>query len=189
MHRYLSVLLFFGLAWGQIKIKDPFWEGLILKKEQKIEYVEIGEKVVIYYEDSAESTASGKIKGITKEIIKLRRDENGQTLEVNYGDISRLDRNVRPNKASCSCALIGSIIAGGYIASIGDWSTGSDAFAGMIITPIAAMFGGGMGGVIGFLKDSSNKNTKQYLIKDGEWELSIKQKKSLPQFALPFLFK
>ena len=82
-------------------MKDPFWGGLILKKGQKIEYVEIGEKVVLYYKDYDEPTASGKIKTITKEKIKLRRDDNGQTLEVNYGDISRIDRNVRPNKAFC----------------------------------------------------------------------------------------
>ena len=52
-------------------MKDPFWGGLILKKGQKIEYVEIGEKVVLYYKDSDESTASGKIKRVTKEKIKL----------------------------------------------------------------------------------------------------------------------
>lgn len=170
-------------------MKDPFWGGLILKKGQKIEYVEIGEKVVLYYKDSDEPTASGKIKRVTKEKIKLRRDDNGQALEVNYGDISRIDRKVIPNKATCSCALIGSLIAGGYVASIGDWSTGSDAFAGMIITPIVAAIGGSIGGILGILVDSSNKYNKEYLIKDGEWKLLIKQKKSLLQFALPFLFK
>ena len=189
MRRYLALLLFIGLTWGQIKMKDPFWGGLILKKGQKIEYVEIGEKVVLYYKDSDESTASGKIKRVTKEKIKLRRDDNGQTLEVNYGDISRIDRKVIPNKATCSCALIGSLIAGGYVASIGDWSTGSDAFAGMIITPIVAAIGGSIGGILGILVDSSNKYKKEYLIKDGEWKLLIKQKRSLLQFALPFLFK
>ena len=170
-------------------MKDPFWGGLILKKGQKIEYVEIGEKVVLYYKDLDESTASGKIKRVTKEKIKLRRDDNGQTLEVNYGDISRIDRKVIPNKATCSCALIGSLIASGYVMSIGDWSTGSDAFAGMIITPIVAAIGSSVGGILGILVDSSNKYKKEYLIKDGEWKLLIKQKRSLLQFALPFLFK
>ena len=170
-------------------MKDPFWGGLILKKGQKIEYVEIGEKVVLYYKDLDESTASGKIKRVTKEKIKLRRDDNGQTLEVNYGDISRIDRKVIPNKATCSCALIGSLIASGYVMSIGDWSTGSDAFAGMIITPIVAAIGSSVGGILGILVDSSNKYKKEYLIKDGEWKLLIKQKRSLLQFALPFFFK
>ena len=185
----IFLLLFFGLAWAQIKIKNLFWEGLILKKGQKIEYVEIGEKVVLYYEDSVETKASGKIKRVTKEKIRLRRDDNGQTLEVNYGDISRIDRKVVPNEATCSCALIGSLIAGGYIAIIGDWGTGSDAFAGMIITPIVAAIGGSIGGILGILVDSSNKYKKEYLIKDGEWKLLIKQKRSLLQFSLPFLFK
>ena len=189
MIKYITLLLFIGLAWGQQKNKNPFWEGLILKKGKKIEYVEIGEKVVLYYQNSAEYGVQVKIKGVTKDKIKLYRNDNRQTLEVNYRDISRIDRNVRPNKAFCSFSIIGSLIAGGYVASIGNWDNTSDAFAGMIITPIVATIGGGIGGILGILVDIQNKNNIEYLIEDGEWRLSTKQKQSLLQFALPSLYK
>ena len=50
----------------------------------------------------------------------------------------------------------------------------------MIITRIVAAIGGSLGGIWGMLVDSSNKYKKEYLIKDGEWKLLIKQKKTLP---------
>ena len=151
--------------------------------------VEIGEKIVLHYQNSAEYAVTVKIKGVTKDKIKLHRNHNEQNLEVNYRDISRIDRNVRPNKAFCSFFLIGSIIAGGYVASIGNWDNTSDAFVGMIIIPIVAAIGGGIGGILDILVDIQNKSNKEYLIEDSEWKLSIKQKKSFFQFMLPSLIK
>ena len=59
----------------------------------------------------------------------------------------------------------------------------------MIITPIVATIGGGIGGILGILVDIQNKNNIEYLIENGEWRLLIKQKQSLLQFALPSLYK
>ena len=162
---------------------------MILKKGKKIEYVEISEKVVFYYQNSAEYAVPVKIKRVTGDKIKLHWNNNGQTLEVNNRDIRRLDRNFRPNKAFCSFSLIGGVIAGGYVASIGNWDNNSDAFEGISITPIVAAIGGGLRWYFGILVDIQNKNNKEYLVEDGEWRLSIKQKQSLLQFALPSFIK
>ena len=66
--------------------------------------------------------------------------------------------------------LIGAISAGGYVASVGNWDGGSESFVGMIITPIAAICGAGIGGIIGVLSDNINNS---YLIKKGEWEIIV----------------
>ena len=47
---------------------------------------------------------------------------------------------------------------------IGDWSSASDMYVGMIITPIVAVFGAGFGGLIGSLSDSVV--SKKYIIGD-----------------------
>ena len=52
----------------------------------------------------------------------------------------------------------------------GNWDGGSESFVGMIITPIAAICGAGIGGIIGVLSDNLNNS---YLIKKGEWEIIV----------------
>ncbi|MDD9888511.1 MAG: hypothetical protein OXU46_07845, partial [Candidatus Marinimicrobia bacterium] len=76
------------------------------------------------------------------------------------------------DRSSCyNGALVGGIATGGFVALVGDWSTPSDAFAGLIITPIAAGIGAGIGALIGSL--SGSVITKTYVIAKGEWEIVI----------------
>ena len=67
---------------------------------------------------------------------------------------------------------MGGIFTGGIVALIGDWSTPSDAFAGLIITPIMAGFGASIGALIGSLSDSVI--TKKYIIDDDNWKIIVK---------------
>ena len=188
MTKYLTLLLFIGLAFGQKNEKSTVGVGLILYNGQKTELVNIGEKVVILFKDSTEQELSVKIKKVTKEKVKLKELENGQTFEIDLKNISRIDRNITPIKARYNSTIIGAILAGGYIASVGNWDGSTNFFAGMIITPLVATLGGGIGFILGTLADISNKSNKQYFINDNEWELSIKEKKSFSFYQILFPF-
>ena len=191
MTKYLTLLLFIGLAFGQKNEKSAVGVGLILYNGQKTELVKIGEKVLILFKDSIEQELSVKIKKITKEKVKLKELENGQTFEIDLKNISRIDRNITPIKARYYSTIIGAILAGGYVASVGNWDGSMNFFAGMIITPLAATLGGGIGFMLGILADISNKSSKQYHINEDEWELSIKEKSSpsFYQIIFPFWFE
>ncbi len=191
MTKYLTLLLFMGLAFGQKNEKSTVGVGLILYNGQKTELVNIGEKIVILFKDSTEQEMSVKIKRVTKEKVKLKELENGQTFETDLKNIIRIDRNITPIKARYNSTIIGAILAGGYIASVGNWDGSTNFFAGMIITPLVATLGGGIGFILGTLADISNKSNKQYHINDDEWELSIKEKSSpsFYQIVFPFWFE
>ena len=191
MTKYLTLLLSMGLAFGQKNEKSTVGVGLILYNGQKTELVNIGEKVVILFKDSTEQELSVKIKRVTKEKVKLKELENGQTFETDLKNISRIDRSITPIKARYNTTIIGAILAGGYIASVGNWDGSTNFFAGMIITPLVATLGGGIGFILGTLADISNKSNKQYHINDDEWELSIKEKSSpsFYQIVFPFWFE
>ena len=162
MTKYLTLLLFIGLAFGQKNEKSTVGVGLILYNGQKTELVNIGEKVVILFKDSTEQEMSVKIKKVTKEKVKLKELENGQTFEIDLKNISRIDRNITPIKARYNSTIIGAILAGGYIASVGNWDGSTNFFAGMIITPIVAANGGDIGGSLVILVDIQNKNDKEH---------------------------
>ena len=191
MTKHLTLLLFIGLAFGQKNQKSVVGVGLILYNGQKTELVNIGEKVVILFKDSTGRELSVKIKKVTKEKVKLKELENGQTFEIDLKNISRIDRNITPIKARYNSTIIGAILAGGYAASVGNWDGSMNFFAGMIITPLVATIGGGIGFILGTLADISKKSTKQYQIIDDEWELSIKEKSSpsFYQIVFPFWFE
>ena len=188
MIKILSIFLFIGLAFGQKNEKYTVGVGLVLYNGDKTELVNIGEKVVIFFKDSVEQETWVKIKEITKEKVKIKELENGQTFEIELKNISRIDRNITPNKARYTFTLIGAILAGGYVASVGNWDGGSESFVGMIITPMVATFGAGIGFILGSLSDISNKSNKQYFINDNEWELSIKEKRSFSFYQILFPF-
>ena len=191
MTKHFTLLLFIGLAFGQNNQKSAVGVGLILYNGQKTELINVGEKVVMLFKDSTEQELSVKIKKVTKEKVKLKELENGQTFEIDLKNISRIDRNITPIKARYNTAIIGAILAGGYVASVGNWDGSTNFFAGMIITPLVATLGGGIGFILGTLADISNKSNKQYHINGDEWELSIKEKSSPPfyQIVFPFWFK
>ena len=191
MTKNFTLLLFIGLAFGQKNQKSAVGVGLILYNGQKTELVNIGEKIVILFKDSTEQELSVKIKKVTKEKLKLKELENGQTFEINLKNISRIDRSFIPIKARYNATILGAILAGGYIASVGNWDGSTNFFAGMIITPLVATLGGGIGFILGGLADISNKSNKQYHINDDEWELSIKEESSpsFYQIVFPFWFE
>tara|TARA_B100000900_G_scaffold172133_1_gene146265 strand:- start:1437 stop:2012 length:576 start_codon:yes stop_codon:yes gene_type:complete len=188
MKRVFPILLFIGLAFGQKNERSTVGVGLILYNGDKTDLVNIGEKVVIFFKDSVEQEMWVKIKEITKEKVKIKELENGQTFEIELKNISRIDRNIAPTKARYTFTLIGAISAGGYVASVGNWDGGSESFVGMIITPMVATFGAGTGYILGSLSDISNKSNKQYFINDNEWKISIKEKKSFSFYQIFFPF-
>lgn len=191
MTKHLTLLLFIGMAFGQKNQKSAVGVGLILHNGQKTQLVNIGEKVVIFFKDSIEQELSVKIKKITREKVKLKELENGQTFEIDLKNINRIDKNITPIKARYNTTIIGAILAGGYIASVGNWNGSMNFFAGMIITPLVATLGGGIGFILGTIADFSNKSNKQYHINDDEWKLSIKEKSSpsFYQIVFPFWFE
>ena len=191
MTKHLTLLLFIGMAFGQKNQKSAVGVGLILYNGQKTQLVNIGEKVVIFFKDSIEQELSVKIKKITREKVKLKELENGQTFEIDLKNISRIDKNITPIRARYNTTIIGAILAGGYIASVGNWNGSINFFAGMIITPLVATLGGGIGFILGTIADFSNKSNKQYHMNDDEWKLSIKEKSSpsFYQIVFPFWFE
>ena len=191
MTKHLTLLLFIGMAFGQKNQKSAVGVGLILYNGQKTQLVNIGEKVVIFFKDSIEQELSVKIKKITREKVKLKELENGQTFEIDLKNISRIDKNTTPIRARYNTTIIGAILAGGYIASVGNWNGSMNFFAGMTITPLVATLGGGIGFILGTIADFSNKSNKQYHINDDEWKLSIKEKSSpsFYQIVFPFWFE
>jgi len=188
MIKRLTLLLFLGLAFGQKNENSTVGVGLVLYNGDKTELVNIGEKVLIFFKDSVEQEVWVKIKEITEEKVKIKEIEDGQTFEIEMKNISRIDRNITPNKARYAFTLIGAVLAGGYVASVGNWDGGSESFVGMIITPMVATFGAGIGFILGSLSDISNKSNKQYFINNNEWELSIKEKKTFSFYQILFPF-
>ena len=65
-------------------------DRLILKSGQKIESVNFGEKVTIFYNYSDKNKISGAILEATEE-NKIQAGKNGQIIEIKLNSISRID--------------------------------------------------------------------------------------------------
>ena len=76
---------------------------------------------MILFKDSTEQELSVKIKKVTKEKLKLKELENGQTFEINLKILVVLIETFIPIKARYNTTILGAILAGGYIASVGNW--------------------------------------------------------------------
>ena len=130
----------------------------------------MGEEVVLGYQDSIEHTVIGKIIAVNDKEIKIKQTDNKKISIINLKDITFIEIEII-HSGCYNGALLGGLLSGGYIAMIGDWSSASDMYVGMIITPIVAVFGAGFGGLIGSLSDSVV--LKKYIIGEGEWNFVI----------------
>ena len=124
------------------------------------------EEVVLGYQDSIEHNVIGKIIAVNDKEINIRQTDNGKVSIIKLKDITFIEMQIIQS-GYYNGALLGGLLSGGYIAMIGDWSSGSDMYVGMIITPIVAMFGAGFGGLI---EKSLILVLKKYIIGEGENE-------------------
>ena len=172
MKKFLIVVLLIEVCFGQMALNSKFWksDNLVLSKEGRIENIRVGEEVVLGYRDSIEHNVVGKIIAVNDKEIKIRQTDNKKISIIKLKDITFIEREII-HSGCYNGALLGGLLSGGYIAMIGDWSSGSDMYVGMIITPIVAMFGAGFGGLIGSLSDSAI--LKMYVIGEGEWNFVI----------------
>ena len=172
MKKYIIVILLLEACFGQMALNPKFWKSdhIVLSKEEKIENIGVGEEVVLGYLDSIEHTVIGKIIAVNGKEINIRQSDNGKVSIIKLKDVTFIEREII-HSGCYNGALLGGLLSGGYIAMIGDWSTGSDMVMGMIITPIVAVFGAGIGGIIGSLSESLV--LKRYIIDEGEWNFVI----------------
>ena len=166
-HLWLILFTSFSLAWTQENTN-----GLVLSNGQKTEKIKAGKNITIGYQNSVEREVVGKIKAVTDKEIKIKENDNGQISTIRLGDIRFIEQEFKDRRGCYNGAFVGGILTGGIVALVGDWSTPSDAFAGLIITPIMAGFGASIGALIGSISDSVI--TKKYIIDDDDWKIVVK---------------
>ena len=171
MRKYLIAILLLEVCLGQMDFVNSFLNAndLVLSNGQKIEKIKVGKNITIGYQDSVEREVVGKIKAVTDKEIKIKENDNGQISTIRLGDIRFIEQEFKDRRGCYNGAYMGGIFTGGIVALVGDWSTPSDAFAGLIITPIMAGFGASIGALIGSLSDSVI--TKKYIIDDDNWKI------------------
>ena len=166
-HLWLILFTSFSLAWTQENTN-----GLVLSNGQKTEKIKAGKNITIGYQNSVEREVVGKIKAVTDKEIKIKENDNGQISTIRLGDIRFIEQEFKDRRGCYNGAYMGGILTGGIVALVGDWSTPSDAFAGLIITPLMAGFGASIGALIGSISDSVI--TKKYIIGDDDWKIVVK---------------
>ena len=171
MKKYLTATLLFEVCLGQMNFFDTFLnpKDLVLSNGQKTEKIKVGKTITIGYQDSVERKVVGKIKEVTDKEIKIKENDNRQISTIRLGDIRFIEQEFKDRRGCYNGAIMGGTLTGGFVALVGDWSTPSDAFAGLIITPIMAGFGASIGALIGSLSDSII--TKKYIIGDDNWKI------------------
>ena len=171
MKKYLTATLLFEVCLGQMNFFDTFLKpkDLVLSNGQKTEKIKVGKTITIGYQDSVERKVVGKIKEVTDKEIKIKENDNRQISTIRLGDIRFIEQEFKDRRGCYNGAFVGGILTGGFVALVGDWSTPSDAFAGLIITPIMAGFGASIGALIGSLSDSVI--TKKYIIGEDNWKI------------------
>ena len=171
MKKYLTATLLFEVCLGQMNFFDTFLnpKDLVLSNGQKTEKIKAGKTITIGYQDSFERKVVGKIKEVTDKEIKIKENDNRQISTIRLGDIRFIEQEFKDRRGCYNGAYVGGTLTGGFVALVGDWSTPSDAFAGLIITPIMAGFGASIGALIGSLSDSVI--TKKYIIDDDNWKI------------------
>tara|TARA_Y100001958_G_C21042874_1_gene411855 strand:+ start:316 stop:840 length:525 start_codon:yes stop_codon:yes gene_type:complete len=171
MRKYLIAILLLEVCLGQMDFVNSFLNAndLVLSNGQKIEKIKVGKNITIGYQDSVEREVVGKIKAVTDKEIKIKENDNGQIFTIRLGSIRFIEQEFKDRRGCYNGAYMGGIFTGGIVALVGDWSTPSDAFAGLIITPIMAGFGASIGALIGSLSDSVI--TKKYIIDDDNWKI------------------
>ena len=171
MKKYLIATLLIQVCLGQTNFVNSFLntKDLVLSNGQKTEKIKVGKNITIGYQDSVERKVVGKIKEVTDKEIKIKENDNGQISIIRLGNIRFIEQEFKDRRGCYNGAYMGGIFTGGIVALVGDWSTPSDAFAGLIITPIMAGFGASIGALIGSLSDSVI--TKKYIIDDDNWKI------------------
>ena len=106
-----------------------------------------------------------------QKILENKKNDDGQISIIKLNKIRVIEKEVIDRSSCYNVALVGGILTGGFVALVGYWSTPSDAFAGLIITSIAAGIGAGIGALIGSL--SGFVITKTYVIAKGEWKIAM----------------
>ena len=172
MKKYLIATLLIQVCLGQMNFVNSFLntKDLVLSNGQKTEKIKVGKNITIGYQDSVERKVVGKIKEVTDKEIKIKENDNGQISTIRLGNIRFIEQEFKDRRGCYNGAYMGGILTGGIVALVGDWSTPSDAFAGLIITPIMAGFGASIGALIGSLSDPVI--TKKYIIGDDNWKIA-----------------
>ncbi len=172
MKKYLIATLLIQVCLGQMNFVNSFLntKDLVLSNGQKTEKIKVGKNITIGYQDSVERKVVGKIKEVTDKEIKIKENDNGQISTIRIGNIRFIEQEFKDRRGCYNGAFVGGILTGGIVALVGDWSTPSDAFAGLIITPLMAGFGASIGALIGSLSDPVI--TKKYIISDDNWKIA-----------------
>ncbi len=172
MRKYLIATLLFEVCLGQMSFVNSFLnpKDLVLSNGQKTEIIKVGKNITIGYKELVEREVVGKIKEVTDKEIKIKENDNGQISTIRIGNIRFIEQEFKDRRGCYNGAFVGGILTGGIVALVGDWSTPSDAFAGLIITPLMAGFGASIGALIGSLSDPVI--TKKYIISDDNWKIA-----------------
>lgn len=172
MRKYFIATLLFEVCLGQMNFINSLLnpKDLVLSNGQKTEKIKVGKNITIGYVELVEREVVGKIKEVTDKEIKIKENDNGQISTIRIGNIRFIEQEFKDRRGCYNGAFVGGILTGGIVALVGDWSTPSDAFAGLIITPLMAGFGASIGALIGSLSDPVI--TKKYIISDDNWKIA-----------------
>ena len=161
MTKYIILLLFIGLAWGQ--------EDLLIKKTERSIKFKYGQKLIIRYtnlESNEVFITEGEFKSVDNDFLMIS-NENVIAEKISLPSIakitvpSKIPANISFMKGSCSGAGIGLILIG---------IMAYDDPLYLIGVPGFAMVGAFLGGLASYIVPKFRKN-KGYLIQNDEWKI------------------
>ncbi len=179
MRRYLPLLLFIGLAWGQNTNSSNFnFENrvLIFNKADKVIIIKPDQQ--LYINDSLMVYKSLKLnfKKIkfesTNEVIISAEDINSFRYQKRFANSLDKARKYGRTGRTIGCVF-------GLFGMAGILSQSSDALALMAITaPLFPVCSGGcsgiLGGFVGLLSPSEPKFSEELIVGDGAWNIKVK---------------
>ena len=161
MQRYLALLLFIGLAWGQ--------EDLVIKKAESSIKFKNGQKLIIRYtnvESNVVFNIEGEFKSVHDDFLMIST-ENVIAEKISLSSITKI--TVR-SKIPANISFIKGSCSGAGIALIPISIMAFEDPLNLIGVPGFVVVGAFLGGLASYIVPKFRK-TKGYLIQNDEWKI------------------
>ena len=161
MTKYIILLLFIGLAWGQ--------EDLLIKKTERSIKFKYGQKLIIRYtnlESNEVFITEGEFKSVDNDFLMIS-NENVIAEKISLSSITKI---TVPSKIPANISFIKGSCYGAGIALIHISIMAYDDPLNLIAVPVVVPMGAFLGGLASYIVPKFRK-TKGYLIQNDEWKI------------------
>ena len=161
MTKYIILLLFIGLAWGQ--------EDLLIKKTERSIKFKYGQKLIIRYtnlESNEVFITEGEFKSVDNDFLMIS-NENVIAEKISLPSIAKI---TVPSKIPANISFIKGSCYGAGIALIHISIMAYDDPLNLIAVPVVVPMGAFLGGLASYIVPKFRK-TKGYLIQNDEWKI------------------